>query len=405
MSVGAIKKILLLANLTAVGLLLLVGWSMVRQRSSLKEAWKRPDFVPAILPAGEGDRIGNIENVTMKLGRFPEPTSTTTDKPTEEAQPVIESVLARIGTIIGAIVVYPPYDSDGLQPAIIFELKGKTGDGARRSVTLGQGLMEKPDPDPERAFHGYTVPAAYMFVGCEPDPEHPGWTYFLFDMKCDGTDIQKARWKGEEPAKPFDAAAPNDPNSPTYEGSGKGFYIGDPNKARTAPVTPGKPENPDETAKTGAVPTPPEPVPAPVPFEGPSPDRLFDEEDGTLAPTRDAVEYLKQNYNDVLKDARTTTYVDPKTRQARGIQILGIRSGSVANKFGVLPDDVILSINGQPVTRQAQAVTIVKRELNNNKTIIEVRILRRGKEITQRYDTRDPDVRRNAKDILRKRPR
>lgn len=401
MSVGSIKKLLLVLNLLSLGLVALVGWSFLSHRSEMREPAERPVFQPK-QEAGAGERIGGIDNVTMKLGRFPEPVAATEAKPEEAKQESIESVLANIGTIVAAIVVYPPYEPDGLRPVIIFELKGQGG--KRMAVGLNEGLVSRPHPDPALAFHKETVPVAYQFVGCEPDLEHPGRTNFLFDMHCDGKEIQKASWQGEAPPKQHKAAAADDPNAPPYQGSGKGFYIGNPDRPPAKPEPVAEPDGPTETV---AVETPPvaPPLPLPVPGNPGVPERLFDEEEGVLAPTHAAVEYLRENYNDLLKDARTTTYVDPTTRQARGIQVLGIKSGSMANKFGVLADDVILSINGRPVTRQAEAVNIVKSELNNNKTTIQVKILRRGREITQTYDTRDPDVRRNARDLIRKRGR
>lgn len=395
MSVGSLKRLLLLANLGAVLLLGVVAFSFLGHKSAMGEPTKRPVFAPEPIVGG-GERIGAIDHVTMKLGRFPEAAATTTETPTEEALPEIESVLARLGTIVGAIVVYPPYDPKGLLPSIIFEPKGQPT--KRMSITLGQALTERPHPNPELARHGYTVPVAHKFVGCEIDPENSGWTYFLFDMKCDGTDIQKAHWSGEGPKKAFEAAKARDPNAPEYQGSGKGFFIGDPTLLNREPE---KPRDDREKPITEAVPAPPDPLPElPRPLAG-VPETLFEDESGRFAPTEEAVEYLKENYNDLLKDARTSTYVDPKTRQARGIQILGIRQGSVANKFGILPDDVILSINNVPVTRQAEAVNIVKRELNAGKHMIDVKILRRGREITQSYDTRDPAVRRQARNLRR----
>ncbi len=396
MSVGSIKKLLLAMNLGALALLLLVAWSFLSHRREMREIPERPVFQPKE-EQGAGERIGGIDNVTMKLGRFPEPVAATSEAPAAQAEPELESVLASIGTIVGAIAVYPPYTEDGLKPVIIFELKGQPG--KRMAVSLYEALVSKPDPDPARALAREVIPVAYQFVGCELDAD--GRTFFRFDMRCDGSDIQRTLWRGEGPKKEPAAPPASDAQAPPYQGNAKGFYIGNPGKPRSKPEPAGEPEKPTETATVEA---PPLPLPL-IPTVRGEPDRLFDDEEGTLAPTREAVEYLKENYNDLLKDARTTTYVDPTTRQARGIQVLGIKSGSMANKFGVLADDVILSINGRPVTRQAEAVNIVKSELNNNKSLITVKILRRGREITQTYDTRDPDVRRNARDLIRKRGR
>jgi S1-C subfamily serine protease len=83
--------------------------------------------------------------------------------------------------------------------------------------------------------------------------------------------------------------------------------------------------------------------------------------------------------------------------------VVNIRAGSMANAFGILKDDVILAINDVPVTRQSQAVSVVKRELKKKPTprYITVRILRHGKTIVKRFDTRDPETRRRARKAFR----
>ncbi|MHC4342710.1 MAG: PDZ domain-containing protein, partial [Planctomycetota bacterium] len=97
--------------------------------------------------------------------------------------------------------------------------------------------------------------------------------------------------------------------------------------------------------------------------------------------------------------------IDSRTGKARGIRIRAIKPGSMANSFGILQDDVIISINDQRVTSQARAVNVVKAELRKKPTpsFIQVKLLRYGREKTLRFDTRDPDTRRKARDAFRNR--
>ena len=78
----------------------------------------------------------------------------------------------------------------------------------------------------------------------------------------------------------------------------------------------------------------------------------------------------------------------------------GLVVGSVADKFGLYPDDVIQKINGKKVSSKSQAINVVRNEIDVKKRkIIEVDILRNGKKVKKRYDTRDPEMRRAARSL------
>lgn len=384
MSVGFAKRLLTLLNLAAVLALAGTGYGWWSHNSSLGKPWKEPDFgVP--VKVSEQASVG-IDNIPMRLGTYPRAVAAPAAEEAEEA-PVenIQTALDKLGKIKSAVVAYPPYDY--ARPAIVFEAN-ETLPGAQNkivTISLGQALVTKPHPDAHLAQWGERVPSRYKFVGCEPDPEHPGWTFFLFDMACDGTDIQKARWKGESEH----AELPN-----ATKGEGEGLRetrilrgLGQPR--------PAAPEPPPETVE--AVPAAPPPVAGNVPR-----GTLFEDDGGAFAPTDEGIEYLRDNYEDLLRDARTATYRDPSGNRS-GVHILAIRRGSVASQFGILDDDVILKINGNAVSSQAQAVNVTKAELRQKKRYIEVEILRNGRTITQRYDTRDAATRRAARDAVRNR--
>lgn len=385
MSIGLLKRLLLLLNVVAILVIASAAYGFVSHRGEIQESWSAPDFaVPTLRPPGANIRI---EQISLQLGRFPKPEVKTDVEETTERKE-IESVLAQLGTITNAIVVYEPYDD--IVPAIIFKMKQG---GGIRTIRVGEALETRP-----HAKYGTLSPqpVRYKFVGCEPDPRNEDWTYFIFDMYCDGKDLQKAHWKreGEEAEKPQPAT--NVPSGPSTAFE-KGKYMigeGDDEPVKTQPV-----KTPDRPGEKPVVPV------EPAPFVD-RPGTLFEEDGktGSLALTDDGMDYLRDNYEKVLKEARTSTYKDPKTKRAAGVRIVAIKRGSVANEFGIRADDIIISINDRPVFKQLQAVNIVKSELNKkNIRYIRVKLKRQGRELEKRFDTRDRNVRNKAKDAFRDR--
>jgi len=393
MSIGFLKRLLSIAKLAAILSIVGAAYGYWDHHLTMGVPWKAPDFRPPVRPSVV--KVSGIEAVGMQLGRFQKEVPVDTTAPVEQPKEEITDALAKLGVITNAVVAYPPYVD--ARPAILFQFHQPPAGSTEnvRTIGLGEALVERPHPDPSFAEAGYTVPYRYRFVDCEPDPEHPGWTLFVFDMNCDGKDRQKTRWK-REAEKPVDLPAVTDgaPVGPTTV-VGKGYAVVDA-KAKELANRPPAATQPE----TEVVPTP-EPVPpAPAPSAFGS-GNFFEEENGALAVTEEAAEYLKSNYQDILKDAVTQTY--KKDGRESGVRVVNIRAGSMANEFGIRKDDVILAINDVPVTRQSQAVSVIKRELRKKPTprYITVRILRRGQTIVKRYDTRDPETRRAARKAYR----
>lgn len=385
MSVALWKTILTLAKVGAVIVILgsaLLFWGHTREMGA---AWGVPDFSPPIKTFG--GRWADTKDLSLALGRFQKERPPEEPVKREEPKPDIEKELQRLGEIIGAIVIYPPYEEGGFAPAINFKWKMKPSPeaGDVRTIRLGEALVERPE-GPNRG-----TPLAYQFVGCERDQENPGFTYFLFDMKCDGTDIQKVHWKLEEPVK--EQAKPAEPAATGPSGvSTDKMYVG-------PRVTSKGTDKPAEPEQVQPVPVAPQPPPEPVTAKQEVPTgSFFDEEEGVLLPTADTVDYLERNYEKILEETRTETYRD---RDVSGIRVVGIANASVANQFGIRKDDVIISINGAPVTNQSEAVDVVKKQLKSKVNLITVKLRRAGREITKVYDTRDPATRRAAKGLRR----
>ncbi len=386
MSVALWKTILTVAKAGAVLVILgsaLLFWGHTREMGA---AWSAPDFSPPVKPIV--GRWAETKDLNLPLGRFQKERPEAEPVKVEEPELDIEKELQKLGEIIGAIVIYPPYEEGGFVPAINFKWKQKPSPDAGdvRTIRLGEALVERPEW-PNRA-----TPLKYQFVGCERDPENPGFTYFLFDMKCDGSEIQKARWKLEEPVK--ETAKPAEPAAaePTGGVTTDKMYVG--------PRIPSKgPDQPAGPEQVQPVPVAPQPPPEPVVAKQEPPSgSFFDEEEGVFLPTAEGVDYLERNYEKILEETRTETYRD---RDVSGIRVVGIANASVANQFGIRKDDVIISINGKPVTNQSDAVNVVKSELKRKVNLITVKLRRAGREITKTYDTRDPATRRAAKGLRR----
>jgi len=388
MSIGLWKSILSFAKAAAV--LILVGSAFLfwQHREAMADPYEPPSFQPEV-QGGRGEGVPEIRNISLTLGRF-QRVGEKVEKPSEEEKtPAITDVIGKLCEITDAFVCYPPYGAD--KPAINIRWKqkppGETED--TRRIGLGEALIEKP----HAKYPQHRVPVQYKFIGCERDPENPGFTYFLFDTNCDGKIIQKARWKLEQ------EQPPNAP-TPTSDAPDQGSTVATSTVYIGPSLGDGVPP-PDETApEPVAPPVEITPVPEPLRAETVPSDSIFEEDNGAFAATSEGAEYLKNNYEQLLQETRTQTYRDRDGRAA-GLRIVGIKNTSVANQFGLRPDDVILSINGRGVSDQSEAVNVVEAELRKKVPIIRVAILRQGRTIEKRSDTRDPETRRAASRTFR----
>ena len=384
MSIGLWKSFLSLAKTAAVLILLVSAFLFWRHREAMADPYEPPSFQTEV--RGIRNEVPDVKNLSLTLGRFQRVGEKVEKPPEEERAPAITDVIGKLCEITDAFVCYPPYGAD--RPAINIRWKqkppGETED--TRRIGLGEALIEKQHPN----YPQLRIPVQYKFIGCERDPQNPGFTYFLFDTNCDGKVIQKARWKLEQDQPPN---APTPTSEAPDQGSTvatKEVYIG---PSLGAGVPPPEERAPEPVAPP--VETAPVPEPQPLRAETVPSDSIFEEENGAFAATTDGVEYLKDNYEQLLQETRTQTYRDRDGRAA-GLRIVGIKNTSVANQFGIRPDDVILAINGRGVSDQSEAVNVVKAELRKKVPIIRVSILRQGRTIEKRYDTRDPETRRAA---------
>jgi hypothetical protein len=83
----------------------------------------------------------------------------------------------------------------------------------------------------------------------------------------------------------------------------------------------------------------------------------------------DDQEYLRENWSEVLaRDVRSGKWKNPATGRYEGIELKGLSKNAYASKYGLGEGDVIKSINGHPVSSQAEAISFVKTE-SKDKTI------------------------------------
>lgn len=385
MSIAVWKSVLGLAKAFALLVILGSGFLFWSQRREMGKAWAAPDFLPE--RSTITSTVAQTGNLSIPIGRFQREHPPTTEPAKAEEVKDIVGALAQLGEITSAFVVAPPYEEGGLAPALVWQWKPgqkPKDDPDVKAIRLGEGLFNTLDPRSSLK----QIPSKYKFIGCEPDPEHPGWTYFIFDVNCDGKDVQKGRWKLEEPAKEVAKPVDSGPSGPGPISNAQA-YIGDPLTAQVPKEEP-KPEVKVED------PVQPPVVPPPIVAEQAPTEPIFEEQgDGVFAPTDKGIDYLQKNYEKILNETRTESYRDREGRP--GIRITGISNASVANQFGIMKDDVILAINSVSVGSQSEAVSVVKSQLKQKPLpMIKVRIRRRGLEITKTFDPRDPAVRRAA---------
>lgn len=99
--------------------------------------------------------------------------------------------------------------------------------------------------------------------------------------------------------------------------------------------------------------------------------------------TEDFAEFGR-NYQQILSsDVRLETYRDPATDEKAGVKVASIKPGSIVERHGAMEGDVILSINGQAVTSEQEAIQYVRQ--NSETTTWRVRYVRLGEEREEVY--------------------
>lgn len=306
-------------------------WSHIVHTHTMAEDWRPPSIwdLPAVPPA-EPPRI---KATFMALGS---PYQAAEDLPPsdDDTKRSIEDELRKLGRIKTAIVVFPPYGD--IKPAIVFEFKETqdTGDSIR-TIRLGESLIDVK----QEGMGELKKPFRFKFVGVERDPEDRDGALFVFDVDCDGENIQKLRWTGDEKER----------------------------------------------------------KPVPVPAAKASVVVLFEKAEKAIAPTAAGRAYIARHWKTFLKEVRTQPYIDQKSGAHAGVRILGIKKDSAVRQFRVKADDVILAINRRQVSHKAEAVKVIREELRKkNVNRIVVKMLRQGRVVEETYDPRDPETRKAA---------
>ncbi|MEM9382749.1 MAG: PDZ domain-containing protein [Planctomycetota bacterium] len=99
--------------------------------------------------------------------------------------------------------------------------------------------------------------------------------------------------------------------------------------------------------------------------------------------TEDA-DLFQANYGEILsRDVRTETYFDENGKRA-GVKLTDVREGSAASRLGAQSGDVIISINGSPVSSEQEAIQFVKTN-SDRYDVWEVRVRNLGRERTEVY--------------------
>lgn len=102
--------------------------------------------------------------------------------------------------------------------------------------------------------------------------------------------------------------------------------------------------------------------------------------------TKEEMELLKDKdrVSEIQSKISTKPYYDPKTRNKKGIEITSIEPGSIFEQKGLQPGDIVLSVNGTPVSSEAALIEYVKKNWERY-TTFHVQVLRNGKIITLTY--------------------
>ena len=90
----------------------------------------------------------------------------------------------------------------------------------------------------------------------------------------------------------------------------------------------------------------------------------------------------------IAEDVGVEPVVDPDTRKPIGILIKSLPKNSGLSKYGIEPGDILVSINGVPMSSRAEAMRWLKGDGKGQRRYVAV-VLRKGREITITYDVPD----------------
>ncbi|MFV1958225.1 MAG: PDZ domain-containing protein [Planctomycetota bacterium] len=108
------------------------------------------------------------------------------------------------------------------------------------------------------------------------------------------------------------------------------------------------------------------------------------------------VEYFRGKSAESVAKTLKTQVARDKNGKVLGLQITGLGAQSPAQKFDVRPGDILVSINGKPVSSRSDAVSLIQ-AMDPGIARVTVVIDRLGRKITYVIDPRDNQTRRNAR--------
>ena len=235
MPVSTWKRLLSLLNLAAVLGLAGTGYAFFQHRDYLARPFQKPSF--QIDGGNKGPPIAKTDAIAITLGRPFEPVKKAEGSggAQAEAKETILTALQRLGTIIDAVALEPPYTD--VHPTITFQF---TADQKTKVLKLGEALVTKKKGP-------LNVPHQYQFIGCKLDRADPDVVYFWFRMRADGDDKQWLKWRAE-PELQHDYVTAGDNTlefSPSIKGSNGVFRAAD-----LETILAAMPDNPDADRKS-----------------------------------------------------------------------------------------------------------------------------------------------------------
>ena len=186
MPVSTWKRLLSLLNLAAVLGLAGTGYAFFQHRDYLAQPFQKPSFQ---IRRGPNEPPGETGAIAIPLGRPFEPVKRAEGSGDTKAEKkeVMLTALQRLGKIIDAVALEPPYTF--IYPTITFQF---TADQKTEVILrLGEALVNKKKGPLD-------VPHQYQFIGCNSDRADSDVLYFWFKMRVGGDgEPQWLKWRAE----------------------------------------------------------------------------------------------------------------------------------------------------------------------------------------------------------------
>ncbi len=97
------------------------------------------------------------------------------------------------------------------------------------------------------------------------------------------------------------------------------------------------------------------------------------------------------NYQSLLKTARAVPYTDPRTGELTGFKVTQLQPGSLFQKLGIQPGDVIKGVNGEPINSVNKALEVFANLKGSVDDIdnVDIRVERGGSDQSLKYNLSD----------------